>query len=166
MGQSAKEAIPRRLVAWPRSGRNARAGSQLCRPVAARSMRADALCDVPMSLTSDSPEAAGLATESPLAYASFNALNPWAVQNVSRACQRADVLSQQRVGNNRLRRAMAAVLRKLEQGSLLEEARRIKRTRLVYLEKLGCTTPRPIWVCEFRHAGMQKCVLKQTASRL
>ena len=67
---------------------------------------------------------------------------------------------------NRLCRAMAAVQHKIKCGQLIEEARWIKRTRLVLIEKKNSRTPRPIRVGEFLRASTCKRLQRQAAPRL
>ena len=67
---------------------------------------------------------------------------------------------------NRLCRAMSAVQRKIKAGALIEEAKWIKRTRLVFLEKKGSTKPRPVRIGEFLRSTVAKRMQRQAAPRL
>ena len=61
---------------------------------------------------------------------------------------------------------MLALQRKIRRGTLISEARWLIRTRLVFLQKPGSPTPRPIRMGEFLRGATAKRVQRQAAPRL
>ena len=61
---------------------------------------------------------------------------------------------------------MLALQRKIRRGTLISEARWLKRTRLVFLQKPGSPMPRPIRMGEFLRGATAKRVQRQAAPRL
>ena len=67
---------------------------------------------------------------------------------------------------NRLGRAMLGTQNKIAAGNLIPEATWIKRTRLIFLQKPGSDTPRPVRMGEFLRGCMAKRMQRQAAPRL
>jgi hypothetical protein len=66
----------------------------------------------------------------------------------------------------RLLRALGEVHSKAAAGTLGDHARWLLRTRLVYLEKKGSTTPRPVRIGEFLRTSFSKKLVKTAAAGL
>ena len=125
--------------------------------------RGDALCSRPEAQPDDPPRGEEEHPLKGVRFASLTAPGP----SGERPEHAKELLScHSRQVANRLCRAMGALQRKIKAGALIEEARWIKRSRLVFLEKKGSVKPRPIRVGEFLRSTVAKRLQRQAAPRL